>query len=84
MDTQVFHVGGMDGNSTWQLRTEVNCTTFDTPKPCKHCHSMEADFGGEKPLLSWICPRVVFSFRGHFSSTGVCLDCILEAVKESE
>lgn len=55
---------------------------------CPHCHGLEQRvlepyFDGEE-RRDWIfyCPRIVVARNeGGYNSTGLCLDCLLEAVK---
>jgi len=52
---------------------------------CKHCHSkhIEENKRFNKTsyyITKWICPKVVIAYNeGGYNSTGVCLDCIIEA-----
>ncbi|MFA5187638.1 MAG: hypothetical protein WC551_14250, partial [Patescibacteria group bacterium] len=57
----------------------------------KHCHSdhivthnRAASIGGTFEERVWICPRVVIATNeGGGNSTGVCADCILEALGDA-
>ena len=47
---------------------------------CKHCHTKETKPENGIIHTKWICPRVVVADNeGGHNSTGVCLDCIIEA-----
>lgn len=62
-------------------------TPLDDP-PCPHCKYIETfHFAGYVHDQAWsenayICPRVVVSYNeGGHATTGVCLDCLIEATK---
>lgn len=61
---------------------EVNESSGDI---CKHCHSKETKVhkrhnGTTWDEIVWRCPKVVIAYNeGGHNSTGVCLDCIIEA-----
>jgi len=77
-----FELGGMWESSSWAIAIDYQCSG-DFGNPCKHCHSIRQDMHGH--AVSWICPRVVIAENeaGH-SSTGVCADCIMDALAELE
>lgn len=76
-------------NSSFEIHIERDCNSF-LGFPCKHCHSFSAkEPQSNDPIgwsrLHWKCPRVVVAFNdGGHATTGVCLDCLLEACKEIE
>lgn len=79
-----FEEGCMWEGDPWFVETDHTCSSF-SGKPCKHCHS-EHDVIHERfdkstyTTREWICPRVVVAVNeAGYNSTGVCLDCILEA-----
>lgn len=64
----------------FQIKKELE---VDSEYSCKHCHTHKEVF----VHTNWtdkicICPRVVIAYNeaGH-ASTGICLDCVLEAAK---
>jgi hypothetical protein len=67
---------------------------FDTKvsysEPCKHCygHKLEEHTrhgGSTYTRAIWYCPRViVVTNEGGCNSTGVCLDCVIEAAGDLE
>ncbi len=71
----------------WTLIT--NCEVQGGEQPCRHCHSPRSkEFkrpydGSTYSRKFWTCPYVVMAENeGGHNSTGVCLNCIIEAVKE--
>lgn len=72
-------VGGMWDESKWEIHLNVELSTRYTT-PCPHCHTPRKDDKGENHVT---CPRVVVAENeGGFNSTGICLDCIIEAATE--
>ena len=73
---------------SWTLIT--NCEFQGDEQPCKHCHSPETkEFkrydGTTWSEKFWHCPFVVMAKNeGGHNSTGICLDCIIEATKGNE
>lgn len=72
----------------WRIENNSKCSEFGGGQPCKHCHSIERIVhirrGGDSQYIegTWICPRVAIAFNeGGNNSTGICIDCILEAVE---
>ena len=85
---KVFFEGCMWEGGPWEIRFDEKCSEMDGNKPCRHCFSKEivttCAWGGSVDSI-WVCPRVVVAYNeGHYASTGVCLDCILEAAKTLE
>jgi hypothetical protein len=74
-----YETGGMWEESAFTISVDHPCQESiggSTIKPCKHCHSEKKEGG----YLHWICPKVVIAVNeGGYNSTGVCVDCILEA-----
>ncbi len=75
-----FSEGGLWEESYWYLHTDCEIQE----NPCQHCHSeqdiiiQETTYQWSKHI--WICPRVIVAINeGGYNTTGVCLDCILEA-----
>jgi len=83
-----FNIGGMWEYSSWVVRFDETCVGFLGASPCPHCY-------GERMVThtrfdnstydtrEWTCPRVVVALNeAGCNSTGVCLDCILDAAKK--
>jgi len=72
----------------WRILKDCKCSEFGDNEPCKHCrddHIREntAHDGSTYPERVWTCSYVVEAFNGGgFNSTGVCLECIVEAARE--
>jgi hypothetical protein len=78
-EAMVFPIGGMWEESAWRISFDEECIGYDGLEPCPHCRSdhIEED--------EWICPRVIIMRNeGGYNSTGLCLDCVLDAVKTLE
>jgi hypothetical protein len=80
-----FTEGAMWEGIPWSININELCNGT-LSKPCKHCHSYkEVVHTGYNGCIytnpEWICPKVieVYNEGGH-CSTGLCLDCLLEAV----
>jgi hypothetical protein len=82
---ECFAVGGQWENAAWEIVHNAIVSMWSGGSPCPHCGKPFTQFGhhtnGKRfDSQHWICPRVVVAYNeGGFSSTGVCLDCILEA-----
>jgi hypothetical protein len=86
-----FENGCMWEGGGFEIETNYECCENDGGEPCKHCHSIEIE--ENKTVYDnsiyykkkWICPNVVIAVNeGGFNSTGVCLDCIIEAAQSLE
>src|SRR6185436_11775479 len=84
MEPLEFAEGCMWEGYPWRIAFNEECSSSGG-KPCRHCspervklHSRTDGSCYEERV--WTCPRVVIAENeaGH-NSTGVCLDCILEA-----
>lgn len=79
-----FDNGCMWEGDPWKILIDFECSGY-SGRPCKHCHSIHDKIHTRRDESqyvekTWICPRVVFALNeGGHNSTGVCLDCILEA-----
>jgi hypothetical protein len=77
-----FAEGSMWEDFPWRIAFNEDCC-YSTP--CRHCHSHRIEVstrrdGSTYETAHWICPRVVIAQNeSGYNSTGVCLDCILEA-----
>ena len=85
--SMTYAEGGMWEGSRWRMVFNVKCDGDGTRNgPCRHCHSIREvehtnQYGGKWTEREWICPRVVEADNeGGCASTGVCADCIHEAV----
>lgn len=82
-----FAEGSVWEDFPWQIAFNVDCS-YSTP--CRHCHSHRIKVstrwdGSTCEAAHWTCPRVVIAQNeGGYNSTGVCLDCILEAADAIE
>lgn len=79
-----YPTGSMWEDYDWHI--ETNCgVSLDGARVCKHCHSPTTEqhkaFDGTLYTREvCTCPRVVIAYNeGGHATTGVCLDCILEA-----
>lgn len=74
-----FDVGGIWEESEWYIyRSYIidEYLNFSSKKYCKHCYKNEQNH--------WVCPFVVVSINeGGHNSTGICLDCIIDAGKDN-
>ena len=82
-----FELGGMWEFPHWKVLLNYECSEDVGGKPCKHCirHTMEINTrydGSGYTLFKWTCPRVIVADNeGGYNSTGICLDCVLEAFR---
>jgi len=81
-------VGGMWEESSFEIRFNEEITDLCGASPCPHCGPVYektnhgSGFRNEWTEKCWLCPRVVVAKNeGGCNSTGVCLDCILDASK---
>ena len=71
--------GGMWEETYWDVEMDYECSSLGGGKPCKHCNSEGVNEHGDK---TWICPSVVVAYNeGRNNSTGICLQCIQEAIE---
>lgn len=78
------NVGGLWEDTQWriEINNRILVHSGDSPPPCPHCKELKMETNLIPKWTEWyyICPRVVVATNeGGCSSTGVCLDCILEA-----
>jgi hypothetical protein len=83
--THEFKEGCMWEGDPWSIEASHECSGDGGGRPCRHCHSFTDKVhkrydGSTFTEIVWVCPRVVVARNeaGH-NSTGVCLDCILDA-----
>ena len=86
-----FENGGIWEEYQWTIRFDYEHVYNSKEKiPCKHClderEIVKTRWSGEKyTRKACTVPRVVVARNeGGFNSTGVCLDCILEAAASIE
>jgi len=88
-----FDVGGLWEETEWEillnLRVGEHPDGYTATKPCPHCGEKQSEIKTryyDKSTYTeyfWICPRVVKATNeGGYNTTGVCLDCILEAAEK--
>jgi hypothetical protein len=88
MSNYTFAEGCMWEGGEWEIRLNEQCSGFGGGVPCKHCvDDRTVDkpnaYGGTYKERLWTCPAVVVAMNeGGHNSTGVCLDCLLEAACE--
>src|SRR3990167_5899363 len=82
-----FNDGCMWEGGDWEISLNHECSNEGGGIPCKHCygeevkHRVSAYNSGYTEKI-WICPSVVIAKNeGGYNSTGVCLQCILEAAE---
>jgi hypothetical protein len=85
-DSLYFGEGDMWEGYGWEIAFEEDCSENGGGEPCEHCHSdriithTRSWNGTTYTERRWTCPRVVVGYNeGGQNSTGICLDCILEA-----
>ena len=83
-----FNEGGMWEEKGFEIKLDCEIKDESTKENiCRHCHTITEkektlNNGKKYKLYSWICPRVVIAYNeSGYNSTGVCLDCIIEAEK---
>ena len=89
-----FEIGGMWEHTGWEIHLDVHMNDSDIDL-CPHSIVIEPgnvrwetrrsyDGTDITEPKQWIVPRVVVAYNeGSFNSTGICLDCILDAAKSS-
>ena len=88
MTEYVFKDGCMWDGGDWKIVTNYECSKLFGGLPCKHCHDerdiqTEDVLGGTFTERVWICPSVITAENeGGHNSTGVCLQCVLEASRQ--
>ncbi len=71
-------VGGLWERSEWEIQEHVKFATYAITL-CSHCKPIDRDVNDD---LQAICPAVVVAINeGGYNSTGICLDCILDAAR---
>lgn len=84
---RTFDIGGMWEETWWKVDENVEVGENDsTFKPCPHCDGPFTridDRVWRHKRTYWTCPRVIVAINeGGYNSTGVCLDCVIDAVEE--
>lgn len=82
-----FTEGALWDDNGWEIHHHAEVRKWEGHLPCKHAsaiHTKEqrrAD-GSTYSVECWIIPRAVVAYNeGGYCTTGVCMDCILEAAK---
>lgn len=82
-----FEKGAMWEEYPIQIHFDEEVTRWrKDDQPCKHCHSQtevinKRHDGSTYENYTWICPIVIQAHNeGDCNSTGVCYDCIKEAM----
>lgn len=81
-------IGGMWEGTGWEIQLNAKISSYCGGKPCPHCGPIQVETHTRYDKSTydenyWICPRVVEAMNeGGHDSTGVCLDCILEAAQK--
>lgn len=81
-----FNEGVMWEKPPFSIKINEECSEYGG-NPCKHCHSHRDKIRERTDKTTfvekiWICPAVIIVMNeGGYNSTGLCLDCLLEAVK---
>ena len=81
----LFEDGCMWEGGGFEISINHECSEFGAKNMCKHCHSKQTIIHKRSDDTTWnediwICPKVVIAHNeGGYNSTGVCLDCIIEA-----
>lgn len=71
-----FKIGGMWESPEWEVL--FNKKVEYSHKPCTHCTDIKID--PKTDCKTWRCPRIIKVYNeGGYNSTGLCLDCVLEA-----
>lgn len=84
--SHTFNEGVMWEDNPFKIEINHECSEYGG-SDCKHCHSHNGKIhtrsdGTTYTEKVWICPAVVVvNNEGGFNSTGLCLDCLLEAVR---
>lgn len=79
--------GGLWQYQEWEIHHNKEITRWQGLNPCEHAsdiYTRKHPGHGSSPetLEHWTVPRVLVAYNeGGYASTGICLDCILEAAK---
>ena len=85
-----FDVGGMWEESSFTIETNHRCSVWGDGIQCEHCSEEHVEThkrndGSTFEEIYWICESVVIATNeGGCNSTGVCLQCIINAAKTLE
>jgi len=84
-----FDEGVMWEDNPFEILVDLQCSEYGG-SPCRHCHSFVERKdrtrydNSEFKERRWICPLVVeVTNEGGHNTTGLCVDCLLEAVRDS-
>ncbi len=85
-----FEIGGVWESPKWLIEFDHEAWKSSGTTPCKHCGPIYTKEHERHDKTTYTeeyfrVPRVVVAYNeGGNSSTGVCLDCILEAVNDGK
>jgi hypothetical protein len=78
-NVNVFNEGVMWEKNPFRIETDHECSSYGGT-PCRHSRERHEIEGSDE--YRWIQPAVIIvRNEGGHNSTGVCLDCVLEAAK---
>jgi hypothetical protein len=86
---KIFIAGCMWEDEAW-IEFDKMVSELGGGKPCQHCYDSEQRKHTRHDGSTWIetiwcCPRIIVATNeGGCNSTGVCLDCVIEAAKDLE
>lgn len=86
-EVKKIFIGGLWEENQFEIHYNEPIIVHHNSIPCPHCGEsfiVQKDdaFGGQFSDIYVICPRVVVAYNeGGYNTTGICLDCLLEAIK---
>jgi hypothetical protein len=94
-DPILIKIGGVWDYDTWEVHFNAPVTAYWgtiylgeeawSNNPCPHAVEITEDKNKRGHHLNWNVPRVVVAMNeAGFSTTGVCLDCIVEWSQANE
>ena len=89
-DILTFSEGGMWDKNEWEIYFDDEIGAYSDVVPCKHCSEIREKEntrydGSIYYTTVFTCPSVVVAKNeGGYASTGVCLQCIIEASESIE
>lgn len=87
-----FPIGGLWEDQDFTLKLNFHYSSYCTSYvPCEHATEIETslhEYYYNRPpevVRNWIVPRVVIGMNeGGYNSVGICVDCIMKALKQFE
>lgn len=82
-----FKEGEMREGFAWEIHFDEKCSNYGG-SPCRHCKDLpfEPKYRSDGSIYNedekeWICPKVIVATNeGGYNSTGLCADCVQEAL----